>query len=118
MLFVRLFDGLPCFRNLVFTPVAAGFSIVFVSTYHVSEKATKESDGANALERRKIGRRERVPLYHMKKGRRLNNISRFEGFFSTYTYPLFHSWDRSGRSGPIRNRILLRNRQCLKGIIV
>ena len=105
MLFVRLFDGLPCFRILDLIPVAAGFSIAFISTYHVSGKATKESDGgksdrANALERRKIGRRERDPLYHMKKGRRLNNISRFEGFFFTYTYPLFRApvssrlWDR------------------------
>ena len=59
MLFVRLFDGLPCFRILDFIPVAAGFSIAFISTCHASGKATKQSDlgksdGANARERRKI----------------------------------------------------------------
>ena len=44
VLFVRLFDGLPCFRILDFIPVAAGFSIAFISNCQVSEKATKQSD--------------------------------------------------------------------------
>ena len=56
MLFVRLFDGLPCFRILDFIPVAAGFSIAFISTCHVSRKGTKQSevgksDHANAVKR-------------------------------------------------------------------
>ena len=44
LLFVRLFDGLPCFPNLDFIPVAAGFSIAFISNCHVSEKTRKQSD--------------------------------------------------------------------------
>ena len=44
MLFVRLFDGLPCFRILDFIPVAAGFSMAFISICHVNEKATKQSN--------------------------------------------------------------------------
>ena len=44
VLFVRLFDGLPCFRILDFIPVAAGFSMAFISICQVSEKATKQSD--------------------------------------------------------------------------
>lgn len=73
MLFVRLFNGLPCFRILDFIPVAAGFSIAFISTYHVSGKVTKQSndgksDGANALERRKIRRRERDAFISHEEG--------------------------------------------------
>ena len=72
MLFVRLFDGLPCFRILDFSPVAAGFSIAFISICHVIEKATQEgegegdvrkSDGANVGEGRKISMKGKGTIY-------------------------------------------------------
>ena len=87
MLFVRLFDGLPCFRILDFNPVEAGFSIAIISICHVSEKARQEgegnfgkSDGANVGERRNISKKGRGPfMSHEEGGRRLsNNIIFFE----------------------------------------